>query len=129
MRNIRRSPLGIVSAAVLASVAIGAPPALADPPPTLQLGFHNGYCSTTEVSVPADTPFNIDIDTGFQFTDQSEFRIPALKIRVILPSAYFSPRARVAISPQPRGPIPFELMTPKQSGSAGDGCWGTIHVW
>lgn len=129
MRGIRGGVYGAVAAAVLAAVVVGATPAVADPPPVVELGFHNGYCSTTEVSVPANTPFFIDIDTGFQFTDQSEFRIPALKIRVILPSAYFSPRARVEVGPQPPGSIPFELFTPWVSGSAGKGCWGTIHVW
>ncbi|MFF2551411.1 hypothetical protein ACFVUS_10460 [Nocardia sp. NPDC058058] len=120
---------GVVGAGVLAAVVIAAPRAVADPPPVVELGFHNGYCSTTEVSVPANTPFFVDIDTGFQFTDQSEFRVPSLKIRVILPSAYFSPRARVAVDAQPAGAIPFELMTPWVSGSAGHGCWGTIRVW
>lgn len=119
--------LGIVPVAVVAAMVGGVPAAHADPP-TLQLGFHNGFCSTTELSVPADTAFNIDIDTSFQFTDQSEFRIPSLGIRVILPSAYFNPHSRVTVGPQPRGAIPFELMTPTVSGSAGKGCWGTLHV-
>lgn len=126
MRGIHRGVLGAMAGTVLA--LLGAVPAVADPPPILQLGFHNGYCTTTDVDAPADTPFLIDIDTGFQFTDQSEFRIPTLKVRVILPSAYFNPRARVEVGPQPPGPIPFELMTPWVSGSAGKGCWGTIHV-
>ncbi|WP_067547743.1 hypothetical protein [Nocardia crassostreae] len=119
---------GLLAIVLFAGVVIAAPPVHAAPPPTLRLGFHNGYCTTTELDAPADTPFAIEIDTGFQFTDQSEFRIPALKIRVILPSSYFNPRARVDVPAQPPGPIPFELMTPKQSGSAGDGCWGVIHV-
>lgn len=118
-----------VFGAVLAAVVVGAAPALADPIPTVQLGFNNGFCSTTQLDVPANTPFNIDIDTSFQFTDQSEFRIPALNIRVILPSAYFNPHARVVVGAQPPGSIPFELMTPWLSGSAGKGCWGTIQVW
>ncbi|WP_067564305.1 hypothetical protein [Nocardia acidivorans] len=126
MRGIYRGIIGALSATVLTLIAAG--PAAADPP-IVVLGFHNGYCTTTDVDVPANTPFLIDIDTGFQFTDQSEFRIPALKVRVILPSAYFSPRARVEIGAQPPGAIPFELMTPWVSGSAGKGCWGTIHVW
>ncbi|WP_327145448.1 cupredoxin domain-containing protein [Nocardia sp. NBC_01327] len=116
-------------ASVLAVLLIGASPAHADPLPIVQLGFHNGYCSTTEVGVPANTPFDIDIDTTFQFTDTSQFRIPALGIRVILPSAYFNPHTRVEIGPQPPGPIPFELETPWVSGSAGKGCFGTIQVW
>ncbi|MFJ4655831.1 hypothetical protein ACIP5Y_31520 [Nocardia sp. NPDC088792] len=128
MRGIHRGMLGAVPAIVLAATVIGAPPALADPLPTAQLGFHNGYCTTTDVSVPAGTPFIVDIDTGFQFTDQSEFRIPALNIRVILPSAYFGPNAWVEVPAQPAGEIPFQLMTPWVSGSAGKGCWGTIHV-
>ncbi|WP_405493015.1 hypothetical protein [Nocardia sp. NBC_00511] len=127
MRGIQPGVLGVV--AVLAAIVVDAAPGLADPPPIVELGFHNGFCSTTEVSVPANTPFLIDIDTGFQFTDESEFRIPSLGVRVILPSAYFNPRARVAVEPQPTGSIPFELMTPWVSGSAGKGCWGTIHVW
>ncbi|QLY29410.1 cupredoxin domain-containing protein [Nocardia huaxiensis] len=126
MRSMHHNLLGAVT--VAAAVAIAAPPAHADLP-TVQLGFHNGYCSTTELNVPADTPFNVDIDTSFQFTDQSEFRIPSLKIRKILPSAYFNPHARVVVGAQPPGSIPFELMTPTVSGSAGTGCWGTIHVW
>ncbi|UGT42596.1 cupredoxin domain-containing protein [Nocardia yamanashiensis] len=128
MRRTHRGILALAPAALLAATALAAPPAHADVP-TLQLGFHNGYCSTTELSVPADTPFNVDIDTSFQFTDQSEFRIPSLKIRIILPSAYFNPHARAEVAPQPRGSIPFELMTPTVSGSAGKGCWGTITVW
>lgn len=129
MRGIHRGVFGAVPASVLAVLLIGASPAHADPLPIVQLGFHNGYCSTTEVGVPANTPFDIDIDTTFQFTDTSQFRIPALGIRVILPSAYFNPHTRVEIGPQPPGPIPFELETPWVSGSAGKGCFGTIQVW
>ncbi|MBL1079279.1 hypothetical protein JK358_33220 [Nocardia sp. 2] len=129
MRGMRSGVAGAASAAVLMGVVLGAPPALADPPPVVQFGFHNGYCSTFDLNVPANTPFFIDVDTSFQFTDMSEFRIPALKIRVILPSAYFNPHARVEVPAQPPGPIPFEAMTPTTTGSAGKGCWGTIHVW
>ncbi|WP_067813619.1 cupredoxin domain-containing protein [Nocardia inohanensis] len=128
MWGINRTAWAIPAAAATA-LALASSPAAADAPPVLQLGFHNGYCSTTELSVPAGTPFFIDLDTTNQFTDQSEFRIPSLGIRTILPSAYFNPHARVEVPAQPTGSIPFELMTPTVSGSAGKGCWGTIHVW
>ncbi|MEV6773557.1 hypothetical protein AB0N05_33490 [Nocardia sp. NPDC051030] len=126
MRGIRGGALTALSAIVLA--VAGAPAASANPVPTVDLGLHNGYCSTTWVTAPADTPFNIRVDTAFLFTDTANLRIPSLNIRVILPSAYFNPVAWVAIDPQPPGPIPFELMTPTVSGSAGKGCWGTIQV-
>ncbi|WP_157573856.1 hypothetical protein [Nocardia jejuensis] len=131
MRGIRPGVLGALPAtmpAVLVLAVIGAVPAAADPIPNVQLGFHNGYCSTTEVSVPANTPFTVDIDTTWQFNDRSEFRIPSLQIRVFLPSTYFNPHARVEVGPQPAGDVPFELMTQWVSGSAGKGCWGTIRV-
>ncbi|MGO4648550.1 hypothetical protein AB4305_26875 [Nocardia sp. 2YAB30] len=118
--------LALIGGAAIALIAAAAGPAAAEQQ-TVQLGFTNGNCSKTVIQAKARTRVILDVVTAGNPTTGAALAIPDKDVQLPLPDTFYWTVTRVDLGVNQPGPLPFQVVSPPWSGSAGSGCQGVIQ--